>query len=106
MMIDHDPGVIIGEIRDALQIPNSTLTHVVDRMEKKGLVNRVISDRGRRSYSLAMTPKGAGLRKEQKHVLEMISEKMLECLDTEEEKRQLTDLAIKLAKKLGPKNEV
>jgi DNA-binding MarR family transcriptional regulator len=39
------PDVILREIKDYLDVPNSTLTGIIDRLEGKGLIERVISER-------------------------------------------------------------
>jgi DNA-binding MarR family transcriptional regulator len=36
-------------------LPGSTLTSVIDRLEQRGLINRVVSKRNRRSYALELT---------------------------------------------------
>ena len=57
-----DPQIMIREIADRLKIPNSTLTSAINRLEKAGLAERVISRRDRRSFSLTITEKGRAVQ--------------------------------------------
>lgn len=51
-IIERHPDAIVKEIVEILEIPVSTLTSAVDRLEKRGLLRRVISQRDRRSFGL------------------------------------------------------
>jgi DNA-binding MarR family transcriptional regulator len=86
LLIQSQPDIVLGEVRDKLDVPNSTLTGVIDRMEKQGLVERTISQRDRRSYGLEMTEKGKEIRREHDRILVVLSTKMLATLDEEERK--------------------
>ena len=35
----HPEGLVVGEIQDELEIPNSTLSHHLDKLRNEGLVN-------------------------------------------------------------------
>ena len=35
----HPEGMVVGDIRDELEIPNSTLSHHLDKLKNEGLVN-------------------------------------------------------------------
>ena len=35
----HHEGLVVGEIQDELEIPNSTLSHHLDKLRTEGLVN-------------------------------------------------------------------
>lgn len=67
-IVSRKPDVILKEILEILEIPASTLTSAVDRLEKRGLLRRVISARDRRSYGLELTAEG--LRAQEEHVKE------------------------------------
>ncbi len=86
LLVQYRPDIVLGEIREKLGIPNSTLTGVIDRMEKQGLVRRIISLRDRRSYGLEIAEKGREVRKEHDRILLMLATKMLATLDKEERK--------------------
>ena len=52
------PDIILKEIVEILGIPGSTLTSAVDRLEKRRLLRRAISQRDRRSFGLELTDEG------------------------------------------------
>ncbi len=56
-------GRPLGELADVLRCSPSTVTGVVDTMEKKGLVAREPNPEDRRSHLLVLTAKGRALRK-------------------------------------------
>lgn len=99
LLVQTQPDIVLGEIRERLGVPNSTLTGVIDRMEKRGLVERTISARDRRSYGLKLTNKGKEIRREHDRVLLMISSKILATLD-EDEKMTFIKLLTKVADKM------
>lgn len=100
LLLQVKPDIILGEIKDDLGVPNSTLTGIVDRMERKGLVERAISPRDRRSYGLKMTAKGKDIRKEHDRVLVTIANRMLEALDDDAEREALVRLWSKASKNM------
>jgi DNA-binding MarR family transcriptional regulator len=61
-------------------VPVSTMTGLVDRMEKKGLVRRVRGRHDRRAIELEATPAGALALREHARGLEAIARGMLETL--------------------------
>ena len=63
------------ELAQILRLENSTVSGVLDRMQKRGLVDRVTDDRDRRSVRVVPTEAGRALR-------EAVLERM-EALNTE-----------------------
>lgn len=51
-------GLTIGELSGKLYLAPSTITDLVDRMEKNGLVKRIRDDRDRRSVKINVEEKG------------------------------------------------
>ena len=82
---DENPKILLGEIRNQLIIPHSTLTSAIDRLEKKNLIYRVISQKDKRSFELKLTNEGLFIREENKRVDMLIGSMVLEALDTEKE---------------------
>ena len=39
LLTAHPDGLVVGEIHDELEIPNSTLSHHLDKLRNEGLVN-------------------------------------------------------------------
>jgi DNA-binding MarR family transcriptional regulator len=95
-----NPNIILGEIRDALDIPHSTLTCAINRLEDHNLLNREISPRDRRSFGLKLTEKGWEIREEHERVDGMIGSIVLDALDGDKEKETLIRLLDKIYKKL------
>lgn len=90
-IVSRKPDVILREILGVLGIPASTLTSAVDRLEKRGLLRRVISARDRRSYGLELTEDG--LRAQEEHKKE--EDTVLRCVlgaYTPEERAELVRL--------------
>jgi DNA-binding MarR family transcriptional regulator len=57
-IVEKNPQVILREICQSLNIVNSTLTSAVNRLEKRGFIQRIISNRDRRSFGLKLTDDG------------------------------------------------
>lgn len=53
----------LSELSDRIQARNSTITGIVDRMQRDGLVVRRRSDRDRRVIEIVLTPRGKTLAK-------------------------------------------
>jgi len=56
--LSETPVAMLKEIAEKLAVSKSTLTSVVDRLEQRGYVYRVISSKDRRSFELALTEDG------------------------------------------------
>ena len=91
-------GLRMGEIGERLVVTKSNVTGLVDRLEKKGLVERG-NQADRRATAVRLTEDGAGLleRAIPTHI-KLLSE-LTDCLTTEE-KRQLIRLLTKLRRRL------
>jgi DNA-binding MarR family transcriptional regulator len=93
----------VGEIREFLEVPQGTLTSVIDRLEKRGLVRRAVNARDKRSYRVELTAQGVEVQREHRRVSRLISRKMLEALPTAEERSQFVELFRKMRSGLeGP----
>ena len=58
----------VGELGDCLHLDNGTLTPLLKRMEKAGLVTRQRDDRDERRVLVALTRRGSALRRKAEHV--------------------------------------
>lgn len=88
--------VILKEISEELEIPKSTLTSALDRLEKKNYVLRIISSRDRRSYGLKLTKEGEEVHMEYANYEKIFCEKILNAIDEEYEKLMLFKLLNKI----------
>jgi DNA-binding MarR family transcriptional regulator len=77
--------MITKELGARFRVPVSTMTGLVDRMEKRGLVRRVPHRRDRRSIELEATPAGTFALAEQARRVEAIARGMLDALPKREQ---------------------
>lgn len=56
------PGCIMGDVANELSSPLSTATTVVDRLVRKGLIERRRNEENRRTVQLQLTPLGQQLQ--------------------------------------------
>ncbi|KHD36672.1 MarR family transcriptional regulator [Clostridium acetobutylicum] len=104
-IISEKEEVIIKDILEVLRLPKSTLTSMIDRLEKKGFIVRSISSRDRRSYRLVLTEKGKKAQKEHIKFEEETFGNVIEALDTYEEREEFLRLMKKIAKNILKKSE-
>lgn len=103
-MVYHKPDIIFRDICDELDLPKSTLTNIIDRLEKWGYLKRTISQRDRRSYGIELTEKGFLIQKEHTGYEYDILSRLLNALDTDEEKKTFLNLMDKIIGNLESKN--
>ena len=99
-LIAAHPNIILKEICAALNIPSSTLTSAINRLEERGLLRRVVSKRDRRSYELELTDQGWKIEKEHERVDRKITEKILKAFDDEHEARTFIELLAKACRQM------
>jgi DNA-binding MarR family transcriptional regulator len=88
-------------------VPVSTMTGLVDRMEKKGLVRRVRGRHDRRAIELEATPAGALALKEHARGLEAVARGILEALPERDQDALITILrrvALRIAEAQARRN--
>jgi DNA-binding MarR family transcriptional regulator len=107
-LIAERPDIILREICAELRIPNSTLTSAINRLEKRGLLRRLISQRDRRSYGLELSEEGWHIKREHDRIDQMIAQKVVDALDSEAEAQTLIALLEKISQQFNeqepPKN--
>ncbi|WPC44101.1 MarR family winged helix-turn-helix transcriptional regulator [Clostridium sp. JS66] len=92
------PDAALKEISQYLDVPGSTLTSTVDRLEKRNLVKRVISSKNRRSYSLELTQDGVKISELHEDAENQLWKKVLGALDKDSERDTLINLLDKISK--------
>ena len=84
------------QISEILCLETSTISGVLDRMQKKGLIDRVINRDDRREVRVVPTEKGKALQEPISKIIDEVNEEVLKCF-TEEEvallKNQLSIIA-------------
>ena len=84
--------MITKDLGGRFHVPVSTMTGLVDRMEKKGLVRRVLGRRDRRSIELEATPAGTVALEEHGRGIEAIARGMLDALSERDQQTLITIL--------------
>lgn len=75
------------EIAEALHLENSTISGVLDRLEKKELIQRSLNPKDRRCVKIDLTPKGASLRDPVLLAVDEINEDVLSIFPKEDSDR-------------------
>ena len=92
----HNPGVDQARLSEEVAKDRATIGSVVDRLERKGLVARDVSETDRRARRLVLTPEGETLLAALYPVVDALQADILGGL-TQAEYRQFVDLAAKVA---------
>ena len=90
------------EIARLLRLENSTVSGILDKLQKRGLVNRVLALNDRRSIRVEPTREGLALRDDVLHTVEELNREVLAAF-VPEERRQLLDLLRRLIDAAEPK---
>jgi DNA-binding MarR family transcriptional regulator len=56
--LGNTQGMYMGELAERTLVTKGTLTGIVDRLEKKGLVRREVPPDNRRCFTIVLTPEG------------------------------------------------
>ena len=95
-IISEKEEVIIKDILEEVQVPKSTLTSMIDRLEKRDLICRAISNKDRRSYKLLLTEEGKKTQEEHVKFEQEVYGKIIASLDNYEEREMLLNLIEKI----------
>ena len=97
----HEEGSLhIAEIGEKLQIPKPQMTHLVDRLEKLGIISRKTDDNDRCITNLSLTEKGLQINSELDETLySSIREKLVNL--SEEELQEISASLRKLSEILS-----
>lgn len=69
------------QISEILCLETSTISGVLDRMQKKGLIDRVINKEDRREVRVVLTDKGRDLETPISQIIDEVNEEVLKCFD-------------------------
>lgn len=95
-IVSFKPDIIIGELAEILNVPNSTLTSSLNRLEKKNYINRTMNPQDKRSFSIQLTEKGVGVQQIHLEFEQTYFKRILSKLDTHAERTLLLDLLKKI----------
>lgn len=96
-VLSEFPNAMLKEITQRLAVPKSTLTSVIDRLERRGYINRAISKTDRRSFELLLTEDGKCAQQQHIESEQAAYKKLAGALDTREEVAELIKLLEKIA---------
>lgn len=85
------------ELAQTLRLETSTISGVLDRMEKKGLVERVIDKKDRRSVRVMATREGLAMQEDVLRVIDQLNEQVL-CNFEPESRETLLDCLRQIGK--------
>ena len=85
--IEEHTDIILKDICNILKIPKSTLTSAVNRLEKKNLVKRKVSQKDKREYYLELTELGSQAQREHIMTEHTVFNQLLSGLSEVESKR-------------------
>ena len=91
--------ISLSELSDKIRAQNSTVTGIIDRMEREGLVLRVRSTEDRRVVHIRLTEKGEKLARDIPVEPMVIFRNALGCLSAQET-RDLLKILTKLARRV------
>jgi DNA-binding MarR family transcriptional regulator len=83
-LLEQKDGRKISDFASSLEIKNSAMTGVIDRMENEGLVIRKLDPADRRVIAVFITPKGRKLSSKAKAVVRKMNEKIESGLSEQE----------------------
>lgn len=78
--IHASPSIDQARLAEAIAYDRATIGGVIERLEQKGWVLRVVSERDRRSRELSLTPQGERVRKALLPVVRRLQDEILEAL--------------------------
>ena len=77
-----------------LKLENSTISGILERMEKKGLIKRMISKEDRRFIQIMLTEKGAALEEDVLAAVDEVNEEVMSVFSKEECENLKTQLRV------------
>lgn len=87
----YNPQITLKDVSGHLDVPGSTLTSALDRLERKGLMVRVKKEDDKRSFKLMPTDKGLEFLERKDVLHERVFTDVLSVLSAEEQ-AQFVDL--------------
>lgn len=90
--IHAHPGTDQARVAEVIAYDRATIGGVIERLEQKGWVRRVVSERDRRARELSLTPEGEQLLAHLVPVVQALQDEILQAL-SESERRRFMALA-------------
>jgi DNA-binding MarR family transcriptional regulator len=90
VVIAANPGLSQSDLADRLGIERARLVRVLDKLERRGLTQRLASPTDRRSHALRLTREGQKILKRAAMLAALHEAKLIEKLGPEQRKSMLT----------------
>jgi len=103
-IVNERPEIIIKEVSEYLELPGSTLTSAIDRLEQKKLIRRIVSQRNRRSLGLELTDAGREINVIHEKAEQKIGRRILSRFDNSEDRETFLRLLGVLATEIKEEN--
>lgn len=78
--IGHHPGTDQARVAEMIAYDRATIGGVIERLEQKGWVDRVVSERDRRARELSLTPEGQRILQALVPVVRDLQDEILQSL--------------------------
>jgi MarR family transcriptional regulator, temperature-dependent positive regulator of motility len=78
--IGHHPGTDQATVAELIAYDRATIGGVIERLEQKGWVDRVVSERDRRARELSLTPEGQRILQALVPVVRELQDEILQAL--------------------------
>jgi DNA-binding MarR family transcriptional regulator len=85
--IYENPGIDQARVAEMIGYDRATIGGVIERLEKKDWIRRVVSEQDRRARQLSTTPKGNKIRAALEPIVQELQRDILLPLTDEEQKR-------------------
>lgn len=82
----EEDDILISRLAEKVALDKSTLTGILDRLERDGFVNRVSKPEDRRSLYICLTAKAYSLKKDLTHIYDDTNHRYLAKLTDQEKK--------------------
>ncbi len=96
--LHSNPGIEQAQVAAMIAYDRATIGGVIDRLEQKGYVSRVVSSRDRRAREVSLTREGQRIFEAVRPLIEQLQTDILEGLD-DTERQQFSRLAQKVIDK-------
>ena len=96
-VLDENPGIEQARLAEMIAYDRATIGGVIDRLEKKGYVSRMVSQQDRRAREVSLSTSGQALMTEVYPLVEAVQQEILQGLDADEQQAFLL-LARKIIK--------
>ena len=82
--IHENPGIDQARVAEMIGYDRATIGGVIDRLEKKGWIRRVVSERDRRARELSVTAEGHSILSDLQPIVQDLQKDILQPLNDED----------------------